>query len=114
VLLDDVLGNGFALLRLCEDPAEAFRGIEHEIWSGLGVQFVCVQPAGARECREAKNCICVVDSEQQLGAFLGNERDLYVLVRPDRYVMGVFRVRKTRQFEIALQKRLTPSSFLRS
>ena len=114
VLLDEVLGNGFALLRLCEDPAEAFRGIEHEIWSRLGVKFVCVQPAGAREYREAKNCICVVDDEKQIGAFLGIERDLYVLVRPDRYVMGAFRVRKTRQFEIALQKRLTPSSFLRS
>ncbi len=92
VLLDDVLGNGFTLLRLCEDPVEAFRGIEHEIWSRLGVKSVCVQPAGTCECREAKNCVCVVDSEKQIGAFLGNERDLYVLVRPDRYVMGAFRV----------------------
>jgi len=103
VLLDDVLGDGFALLRLCEDPVEAFREIEHEVWSRLGVKSVCVQPAGTCECREAKNCVCVVDSEKQLGAFLGNERDLYVLVRPDRYVMGAFRNKQIHIFESNLQ-----------
>ncbi len=92
VLLDDVLGDGFALLRLCEDPAEAFRGIEHEVWSRLGVKFVCVQPAGTSECKDAGQYTCIVDIERQLGAFLRNERELYVLVRPDRYVMGAFRV----------------------
>ncbi len=87
-----VLGDGFALLRLCEDPAEAFLGVEHEVWSRLGVKFVCVQPVGARECKTADHCTCVMDIERQIGAFLGDERDLYILVRPDRYVMGVFRV----------------------
>ncbi|MDQ2885928.1 MAG: bifunctional 3-(3-hydroxy-phenyl)propionate/3-hydroxycinnamic acid hydroxylase [Chloroflexota bacterium] len=112
VLLDDVLGDGFALLRLCEDPAVTFQRIEHEIWSRLGVQFVCVQPTGTLECREANNCICIVDSEQQIGAFLGDERDLYVLVRPDRYIMGVFRVGETDAFARALQKTMSFEVFL--
>jgi 3-(3-hydroxy-phenyl)propionate hydroxylase len=115
VLLDTVLGNSFALLRLCEDPTQAFRDTEHELWSRLGVKFVCVQSVGTRKCEDVGHCVCVVDSEQQIGAFLGNERDVCVLVRPDRYVMGAFRVGEAAAFARALQKTTgfeTPSTLL--
>ena len=42
--LDDVLGDGFALLRLYEKPDEAFIGIEGEVWTRLQLRYVCVVP----------------------------------------------------------------------
>jgi len=124
VLLDDALGNGFALLRLCEDPRVAFEGLRHEVWNRLGVRFVCVvgnrfiasadlssfplhlNNAATRVDQLHDRCIYIIDSEQQLATFLQYRRDLYVLVRPDRYVMGVFRIEQADSFTKALENTL--------
>lgn len=88
VLLDEVLGPGFALLRVHDDAQEAFAPVKAGIWQRLGVRCVCIQhyEAGA--------------------GFPLNRPDLFVLVRPDRYIFGVFSAREAADFAAAFEKML--------
>ena len=90
VLLDEVLGPGFALLRLYDDPAKAFTTLEVDSWKRLGVRFVCVQP-GRRTPGGSEACVVVGDVDGEMSKFLRHDQRLFVLVRPDRYIFGVFR-----------------------
>src|SRR5258708_16574827 len=71
MLLDDVLGTGFALLRLSDQREGAFASLRSDIWQRAGVRFVSI--------------------ENEISDFMLNRRDLFILVRPDRYVFGVFK-----------------------
>ncbi|MDQ6660935.1 MAG: bifunctional 3-(3-hydroxy-phenyl)propionate/3-hydroxycinnamic acid hydroxylase [Chloroflexota bacterium] len=99
VLLDRVLGNGFALLRLSDEPIEAFASIKAEIWRQLEIRFVCIQSSG-KELVECDECVVAGEVQQELSKLLGFQRDLFVLVRPDRYVYGVFRERDADVFAL--------------
>ena len=99
VLLDDVLGNGFALLRLSNKPEEAFAAIKAEIWRQLEVRFVCIQSSG-KELVECDECVVAGEVQQELSRLLRHRRDLFVLVRPDRHVYGVFRERDAGTFAL--------------
>jgi len=93
ILLDEVLGDGFSLMRLYEEPEVAFAPIQGEVWQRLGVRCICVQPASLPMKEFSKsNYVVVQDVEQQIGHLLGSNQDIFALVRPDRYIMGVFRV----------------------
>jgi 3-(3-hydroxy-phenyl)propionate hydroxylase len=85
-LLDNVLGPGFALLRLCHKPEEAFTSLNAGIWQRLGVRFVAI--------------------ENELDGFPLKLRDLFILVRPDRYIYGVFKEDDANTFASTFQKRL--------
>jgi 3-(3-hydroxy-phenyl)propionate hydroxylase len=109
ILLDQALGDGFALLRLYDDPTQAFAPLKAEQWSWLKARCVCILP-GKREAEEVvqdSGCTVVIDSERRLGAFLHHSQDIYVLVRPDRYIMGVFGVEQAEQFVENLRKFMT-------
>jgi 3-(3-hydroxy-phenyl)propionate hydroxylase len=86
-LLDNILGPGFALVRLHHNPEVAFTSLNADIWQRLGVRFVSI--------------------ENELDGFPLNQRDLFILVRPDRYIYGVFREEHAIAFALALQKSLT-------
>ncbi len=47
ILLDEALGDDFALLRLYERPDEAFADIGGEVWVQLHLRYVCVLPQWA-------------------------------------------------------------------
>jgi 3-(3-hydroxy-phenyl)propionate hydroxylase len=85
-LLDNILGPGFALLRLCHKPEEAFISLNADTWQRLGVRFVAI--------------------ENELDGFPLNQRDLFILVRPDRYIYGVFKEGDANAFASTFQKRL--------
>lgn len=85
-LLDNILGSGFALLRFHHNSEEAFASLSAEIWQRLGVRFVSI--------------------ENELDSLPFNQRDLFVLVRPDRYIYGVFREGQANAFALAFQKSL--------
>jgi 3-(3-hydroxy-phenyl)propionate hydroxylase len=105
MLLDEVLGTGFALLRLSDTPEKAFVAIKGEVWKRLGVQFVCVQPG--EQVPVARNtCVVVGDIQQHMTAFLLHNQNIFVVVRPDRYVFGVFREEEAEQFATAFQELL--------
>ncbi|HLX56651.1 MAG TPA: FAD-dependent monooxygenase, partial [Ktedonobacteraceae bacterium] len=46
VLLDEVLGDGFTLLRRHRDPEEAFARVKTDFWEHLGARFICIQTDG--------------------------------------------------------------------
>lgn len=85
-LLDNILGTGFALLRLHDNPEEPFASIKASVWQRLGVRFVSI--------------------ENEVDNFPLNQRDLFILVRPDRYIYGVFRQENADAFAVAFQKHL--------
>ncbi len=89
-LLDELLGGGFALLRLHDNPSEAFAPLKHDLWPRLHAQFVCVPPT----------------EDAEFTRFLRNERDLFVLVRPDRHILGVFDEKNADNFVMKLEKLL--------
>jgi 3-(3-hydroxy-phenyl)propionate hydroxylase len=86
-LLDNILGDGFALLRLHHKPEEAFASLKAGIWQRLGVRFVSI--------------------ENEFENFHVNQRDLFILVRPDRYIYGVFREEHADAFAAAFQRDLS-------
>ncbi len=86
-LLDNILGNGFALLRLHHKPEEAFVALNGNIWQRFGVRFVSI--------------------ENEFDDFHLNQRDLFLLVRPDRYIYGAFREEHAAAFAAAFQRDLS-------
>ena len=86
VLLDNALGPGFALLRLHDDSRTAFASLKSDIWQRLGVRFVAMQ--------------------NHVEPFPLRNPDLFVLVRPDRYVLGVFKEGQEEAFVARLQAML--------
>ena len=85
-LLDNVLGQDFTLLRFCHKPEEAFASLHAGTWQRLGVHFVSI--------------------ENEFDGFPLNQRDLFILVRPDRYVYGVFKEVDANVFVSTFQKHL--------
>jgi len=106
-LLDDVLGTGFAILRLSEKPMEAFVALKGEIWQRLGVHLVCIQ-SGLSVPIENDKYTVVGDMQQVMSNFLLHNRDIFVVVRPDRYIFGIFREENAQEFALAFQRRLAP------
>jgi 3-(3-hydroxy-phenyl)propionate hydroxylase len=103
ILLDEVLGDSFALLRLYDKQEEAFVSFQDPLWQQLNVKFVCIQPGevayeiikgGQADSQPdaQQEVTLIIDSEKQIGTFLNDNRELCLLVRPDRYIMAAFRV----------------------
>jgi 3-(3-hydroxy-phenyl)propionate hydroxylase len=124
MLLDEVLGSGFALLRLHHNPREAFgalTALQTDFWCALGARFVCVQvdgngqtPRGAggrpsylRALRNEPSHVVVRSNGH---AFERLSQDQFIVVRPDRFILGVFTEQKADRFVSALQKRLQASA----
>lgn len=114
LLLDDILGNGFTLLRLYNDPQQAFIAIGGPSWERLGVRYLCIRaekrllkrqsqvPQPASNRADTKEVFVAIDHEGVLSEFLQGRQDLFVLLRPDRYILGVFRLKEKDQFEAKL------------
>ncbi len=94
MLLDNVLGNEFAALRLYENPEHNLKAIMPEyLMQDMKVQYICVLSEHSPFPQtEQKNCIFVRDEEGVLEKFLRYRKDSIVVVRPDRYVAGVFQI----------------------
>ena len=107
VLFDDILGSGFALIRLYKNPVQAFADVHGEIWQELGVTFVCVLPQRmAHDTVKHTGCEVIYDRDGILASFLEDRQDVFVLVRPDHYICGVFTVKDVRVFEKRLAELL--------
>jgi 3-(3-hydroxy-phenyl)propionate hydroxylase len=94
-LLDAALGPTFALLSLYsnDDPQQAFAGLRHEtrdLLQRLGTRLVAIR-----------------QGEADLHNLPLRDPDLLVLVRPDRYIYGVFREGNQEAFTNTLRKHLS-------
>jgi 3-(3-hydroxy-phenyl)propionate hydroxylase len=116
VLLDEILGPGFTVLRLHNNPEEAFAAIKANFWERLGVHCVCVQPESMNSERQD----CYKEQPASTGAnslpftivksndinFLSSLQDQFIVIRPDRYVLGVFKEKNAAMFVSAFQRLL--------
>ena len=121
IRLDEVLGTGFALLRLYEKPDEAFIGFEDEVWIQLKLRRVCVLPRQTAE-EQSKRLDAfknekhgrqetIIDCDDVLTRFLQSRRDVLLLVRPDHYIFAVFHVKRVKNHE---QQTILKSSLMAS
>jgi len=111
--LDEVLGTGFALIRLYEKPDEAFIGFEGEVWTRLELRRVCVLPPQAvkeqskgldtSKNEKHKRQEIIIDCDGVLAEFLQDRQDVLLLIRPDRYIMTAFRLKQVNDVERVLQ-----------
>ncbi len=127
VLLDEVLGTGFALLRRHSNPEEAFATLQTDFWEQLGARFVCLQTDDVQSSRKRINTkkdtrqhashneqvkshrsqslpIVLVRSMDK--DFLRAGQDHFIVVRPDRFILGIFKEEKADLFVSAFRERL--------
>ena len=90
VRLDQMLGQRFALLQLYERSTRPFADVQDEIWSRLETQFMSILPAQASSISPSKSITAIIDSEGILHQLLRHRHDVFLLLRPDHYIMGIF------------------------
>jgi 3-(3-hydroxy-phenyl)propionate hydroxylase len=105
VLLDELLGSGFALLRLHSDPTVAFKPLRANLWQKLRPRCICLVPEMCFLQDPCESVTSALDDQQQIARFLRGRRDHFVLVRPDRHILGLFRADREHAFASALQER---------
>lgn len=107
MLLDEVLGHGFAILCYSEQPDQAFSALTYALWQDLAVQRVCVQPtASSNVATIGSDCIVVRDSTDSIGRLVHHRRDVFLLIRPDRFIMGAFRIADIHRFVTMLKQKI--------
>ncbi|MFL5628458.1 MAG: bifunctional 3-(3-hydroxy-phenyl)propionate/3-hydroxycinnamic acid hydroxylase [Ktedonobacteraceae bacterium] len=126
MLLDDALGPGFALLRLHHNPGAAFAALQRDFWRNMGARFVCIQVENhyqkgkmpAQQCGnahypyamdeeppQADRPTCVV-IPTKAADFLRMSQDQFIVVRPDRFILGVFKETNADKFVSAFESLL--------
>lgn len=128
VLLDEILGTDFALLRRHANPEEAFAAVQTDLWEQLGARFVCLQTTEVHSSRKGRGTrkdsrqhdshnkqvksrrslpIVVVHSMDK--DFLHVSQNYFVVVRPDRFILGIFKEDQADAFVAAFQECLRQS-----
>ncbi|HEX4204591.1 MAG TPA: bifunctional 3-(3-hydroxy-phenyl)propionate/3-hydroxycinnamic acid hydroxylase [Ktedonobacteraceae bacterium] len=105
-LLDDVLGDNFALLHFSKEPNNAFQALQQARWQALHTRFVHIVPAGTHlpaseqdtTAGTSSKPIVVVDEDGGVEKWLGADKRRYIIVRPDRYVLGTFTLEQESTF----------------
>jgi 3-(3-hydroxy-phenyl)propionate hydroxylase len=101
--LDDVLGEGFALVRVGRDTPQPDLG--HELWERLRPRMVGLV-LDDRTPRDELGESTVADIDRRLHRVLGGHTGRILLVRPDRYVAGAFAPEEADRFASRLASRL--------
>lgn len=92
VLLDDVIGNDFAILAWGVDPQWGLSTASMQQWKKLGVKFIQVLPAIQLQNEKRKQydgVICVGDIGTEIRTWFGRTNDSMVILRPDRFVAAL-------------------------
>ena len=85
VLLDEVLGNRFALLLRTAHPAEDFARLRQPIWGALGAARVALLPVGA-PTQTVEGVEVAAEIDDALSTALADYAGHALLLRPDHYV----------------------------
>jgi 3-(3-hydroxy-phenyl)propionate hydroxylase len=89
--LDEVLGDGFALLGWDSDPRAQLQPGAADFWQRLGTRCIQLLPAGRPFPATAPEGLQLVrDDTGALAAWFAQHRRPAVVVRPDRYVFAAF------------------------
>ena len=104
VLLDDVLGPGFALLGYDQAPRRALSDDVLAFWTDLGARLVRIVPRGGAAQQAEDNE--VVDSTGDLASFFAGQENDVVAVRPDRFCAAQFSPAQAAEVTRAFRKLL--------
>ena len=85
VLMDEVLGNQFALLLRTARPAEDFARLRQPVWDQLGAVRVAFLPASS-PAQATEGVQTVTETDDTPGTALAGYADSALLLRPDHYV----------------------------
>jgi 3-(3-hydroxy-phenyl)propionate hydroxylase len=91
VLLDDVLGNDFAVIGWGSDPTFGLTAQARAVCDRAGVRFIVAKPdVQLRHADDVpEGVIAIGDAAGRLKDWFGRLPESVVLVRPDRFVAGV-------------------------
>ena len=92
VLLDEVLGNDFAVIAWGVDPKWGINEANMKKWQSLGVKFIQVIPAiqlGNEKRKTFENVITIGDSGTEIRTWFGKTDQAIVILRPDRFVAAL-------------------------
>lgn len=93
VLLDDVIGAGFAVLCWNNDPRRLLGPDEFARWKALGARFIAARPQTQLHwdpagCTPDPDVVVVGDRTGALKKFFDGVRDSVLFLRPDRCIAG--------------------------
>lgn len=94
--LDDLIGDGFALVAYGKDMLDRMASLQHGLWKHLDARRVVIVPASAGHEAAAAiglndaGVVVWVDHGQGLAPLFERIGGDIVLLRPDRYVAGTF------------------------
>jgi 3-(3-hydroxy-phenyl)propionate hydroxylase len=93
VLLDELLGSGFAVVGLDREPVDVMSPASRRFWKSIGARFIRVVPGGTRpQPREGEDaCVVAADTSGTLTKWFGAEGGDMAIIRPDRYVAASLR-----------------------
>lgn len=109
VLLDEIIGNDFAILAWGVDPQWGLSETSLQQWKKLGVKFIQVLPAVQLQNENRKQydgVICVGDIGTDIRTWFGRTSDSMVILRPDRFVAALAIPQSVDQISQALFSKL--------
>ncbi|GCE27333.1 3-(3-hydroxy-phenyl)propionate/3-hydroxycinnamic acid hydroxylase [Dictyobacter alpinus] len=108
LLLDQVMGNAFSILRISDNPVQAFEPFTHKLWSKLATQYICLTTTKSveRQSKNIGNIHTITDESGQLASLLKQQPDRFLIARPDHYCMGIFHISELAHVEQTLIKLL--------
>ena len=92
VLLDEVIGNDFAVIAWGVDPQWGLSEANMKQWQKLGVKFIQVIPAvqlGNENRKKFDGVITIGDIGTDIRTWFGKTSDSIVILRPDRFVAAL-------------------------
>ncbi len=92
VLLDEVIGNDFAIIAWGVDPKWGLSDATMKKWQKLGVKFIQVLPAVqlSNENRtKYDNVITIGDIGTDIRGWFGKTTESVTILRPDRFVAAI-------------------------
>ncbi len=92
VLLDEVIGNDFAVIAWGVDPKWGINDANMKVWQSLGVKFIQVLPAvqlGNEKRKIHDGVITIGDIGTEIRSWFGKTDQAMVILRPDRFVAAL-------------------------
>ncbi len=92
VLLDEVIGNDFAIIAWGVDPQWGLSDTTMQVWKKLGVKFIQVIPEvqfGNENRKQFDGVITLGDIGTDIRSWFGKTSESVVILRPDRFVAAL-------------------------
>ncbi len=92
ILLDEVIGNDFAVIAWGVDPKWGINATNMKKWQALGVKFIQVLPAvqlGNEKRKIHDGVVTIGDLDTEIRSWFGKTDQAMVILRPDRFVAAL-------------------------